>query len=195
MLTNHQKYQNVIKSLDYKPRLLLHSCCAPCSTVCLERLTEYFNVDIFYYNPNIESDEEFSKRLLEQKRFCALVYGDKIKVIEVKHQSEEFLTAISGYEELPERSTRCYECYKLRLKKTAEFAKEQDYDYFATTLTVSPHKNATWLNEIGERLEEELVVKYLPTDFKKEGGYLRSIELSKEHSLYRQNFCGCKFSK
>ncbi len=195
MLTNHQKYQNVIKSLDYKPRLLLHSCCAPCSTVCLERLTEYFNVDIFYYNPNIESDEEFSKRLLEQKRFCALVYGYGVKVIEVKHQSEEFLTAISGYEDLPERSTRCYECYKLRLKKTAEFAKEQSYDYFATTLTVSPHKNATWLNEIGERLEEELSVKYLPTDFKKEGGYLRSIELSKEYSLYRQDFCGCKFSK
>lgn len=195
MITNHQKYNQIIKSLDYKPRLLLHSCCAPCSTVCLERLTEYFNVDIFYYNPNITCEGEFLKRLSEQKRYCLEVYGERVKVIETSHRLNDFYAVISGLENLPERSKRCYNCYELRLKETANYAKVNGYDYFATTLTVSPHKNEKWLNEIGERLEKELSVKYLPTDFKKEGGYLRSIELSKEYDLYRQDFCGCQFSK
>jgi predicted adenine nucleotide alpha hydrolase (AANH) superfamily ATPase len=152
-------------------------------------------VDIFYYNPNITCEGEFLKRLSEQKRYCYEVYGDRVKVIETEHRSNDFYAVISGLENLPERSKRCYECYALRLKETANYAKMSGYDYFATTLTVSPHKNEKWLNEIGERLEKELSVKYLPTDFKKEGGYLRSIELSKEYDLYRQDFCGCIFSR
>lgn len=194
-MTNHQKYQQILKSLDKKPRLLLHSCCAPCSTVCLERLTEYFDVDVFYYNPNIVSEEEFFKRLSEQKRFVNAVYDNSVKVIETEHRSSDFFTVIRGLEDLPERSKRCYNCYELRLKETANYAKVNGYEFFATTLTVSPHKNAEWLNEIGEYLAEELGIKYLPTDFKKEGGYLRSIELSKEYELYRQDYCGCSFSK
>ena len=194
MITNYQKYQNVIKSLDNKPRLLLHSCCAPCSTVCLERLTHYFNVTIFYYNPNITSVKEYDKRLNEQIAFVNKVYNNSVEVIKTEYNSQEFYSEIKGLENLPERSKRCYNCYKLRLEKTAKYAKEKGYDYFATTLTVSPHKNAEWLNEIGFDLET-YGVKYLPTDFKKEGGYLRSIELSKQYDLYRQNYCGCVFSK
>ena len=195
MINYHQKYHSIIKSLDKKPRLLLHSCCAPCSTVCLERLVEYFNVTIFYYNPNITSEEEFSKRLLEQKRFVLETYANLVNVIETSYNANEFYTAIKGFENLPERSKRCYLCYKLRLDKTANYALNNGYDYFATTLTVSPHKNADWLNEFGFELEKSYGIKYLPTDFKKEGGYLRSIELSKQYDLYRQNYCGCVFSK
>lgn len=195
MITNYQKYQNVIKSLDNKPRLLLHSCCAPCSTVCLERLTHYFNVTIFYYNPNITSVEEYDKRLNEQIAFVNKVYNNSVEVIKTEYNCQEFYSEIKGLENLPERSIRCYNCYKLRLEKTAKYAKEKGYDYFATTLTVSPHKNAEWLNEIGFELEKSYGIKYLPTDFKKEGGYLRSIELSKQYDLYRQNYCGCVFSK
>lgn len=195
MITNYQKYQNIIKSLANKPRLLLHSCCAPCSSACLEKLTKHFEVDVYFYNPNITSEEEFNKRLLEQKRFVLEVYGDSVKVIETKYNSNEYYTAISGLENLPEKSKRCYNCYKLRLEKTAQFAKQNGYDYFTTTLSISPHKNADWLNEIGFELEKTYEVKFLPSDFKKENGYLRSIELSKLHSLYRQNYCGCEFSK
>lgn len=195
MLTNHQKYQNVIKSLDYKPRLLLHSCCAPCSSACLEKLTKYFDVTIYFYNPNIVSEIEFEKRLSEQKRFAYEVYGDSVKVIETAHSSDDYHKIIKGLESLPERSKRCYECYKLRLQKTCEYAKDNGYDYFTTTLSISPHKNADWLNQIGEELEKEIGVKFLNSDFKKENGYLRSIELSNEHNLYRQDFCGCVFSR
>ena len=195
MMTNYQKYQQTIKSLDCKPRLLVHSCCAPCSSACLERLAEHFSVDIFFYNPNITDSNEFFKRLAEQKRFCKEVYLGSVNVIDIGHNSEEFLTVVKGLETLPERSARCYECYKLRLIKTAEFAKSNGYDYFTTTLSISPHKNATWLNEIGEEIEINLGVKFLNSDFKKENGYLRSIELSKEYDLYRQDYCGCSFSK
>ena len=194
MINYHQEYQKIIKSLDEKPRLLIHSCCAPCSTVCLERLTEYFNVDVFYYNPNIASETEYLKRLNEQKRFCNAVYGDSVKVVETAHRSNEYRAVVVGLETLPERSERCYKCYALRLKETANFALENGYEYFATTLTVRPHKNEAWLNEIGESLQCDNL-NYLPTDFKKENGYLRSIELSKEYSLYRQDFCGCLFSR
>ncbi len=195
MINYHQEYLKITKSLDSKPRLLLHSCCAPCSSLCLERLVEYFNVDIFYYNPNITEIEEYQKRLAEQQRFVNEVYKGGVKVLDIGHNSEEFLAVVKGLEDLPERSTRCYECYKLRLLKTAEFARDNGYDYFTTTLSVSPHKNSTWLNEIGYSLENIYGIKFLPADFKKENGYLRSIELSNKYNLYRQDFCGCIFSR
>ncbi|MBE5744138.1 MAG: epoxyqueuosine reductase QueH [Clostridiales bacterium] len=195
MINYHQEYLKITKSLDDKPRLLIHSCCAPCSSLCLERVTKFFSVDVFYYNPNITESEEYQKRLLEQQRFVNKVYKGSVKVIDIGHNSEEFLTLVKGLEDLPERSKRCYLCYKQRLEKTAKYAKENGYDYFTTTLSLSPHKNATWLNEIGEELSSIYGVKFLPADFKKENGYLRSIELSNEHNLYRQDFCGCSFSK
>jgi predicted adenine nucleotide alpha hydrolase (AANH) superfamily ATPase len=195
MINYHQEYLKITKSLDDKPRLLIHSCCAPCSSLCLERVTKFFSVDVFYYNPNVTESEEYQKRLLEQQRFVNKVYKGSVKVIDIGHNSEEFLTLIKGLEDLPERSKRCYLCYKQRLEKTAKYAKENGYDYFTTTLSISPHKNATWLNEIGEELSSIHGVKFLPADFKKENGYLRSIELSNKYNLYRQDFCGCSFSK
>ena len=193
MITYYQKYQNTIKSLANKPRLLLHSCCAPCSSYCLEELSKYFEVDIFYYNPNIES-VEFEKRLNEQIRFVSEVYVDAVKVISPKHNTAEFYNLIKGLEELPEKSSRCKICYELRIGKTADYASKNGYDYFTTTLSISPHKNAEWINQIGEELEV-YGVKFLNSDFKKQGGYLRSIELSNKYNLYRQDYCGCIFSR
>lgn len=195
MINYHQKYLQIIKSLEHKPRLLIHSCCAPCSSACLEKLKEFFEIDIFYFNPNITESSEFEKRLNEQKRFVSKVYNASVKVIDCGHNAEEFLSVTKGLEDLPERSKRCYLCYKLRLEKTAEFALDNGYDYFTTTLSISPHKNAVWINEIGEELESLYGVKFLYSDFKKENGYLRSIELSNKYNLYRQNFCGCEYSK
>ena len=194
MITSYQKYQNTIKSLASKPRLLLHSCCAPCSSHCLEELSKYFQIDIFYYNPNIER-VEFEKRLNEQIRFTSEVYGDTVKVIAPEHNTAEFYDKIKGLEDLPEKSSRCKICYELRLEKTAKYASENGYDYFTTTLSISPHKNAEWINQIGEELEGNFSVKFLNSDFKKNGGYLHSIELSKQYDLYRQDFCGCIYSK
>ena len=195
MISYYQKYQNTIKSLANKPRLLLHSCCAPCSSACLEELTKYFEVDVYFYNPNITLEEEFNKRQSEQIRFVSEVYGDTIKVINAGHNSNDFYSKIKGLEELPERGARCKVCYALRLEKTAWYAKNNGYDYFTTTLSLSPHKNAEWINQIGEELELRDNVKFLNSDFKKKGGYLRSIELSKEYNLYRQDYCGCIFSR
>ncbi len=195
MLTNYQKYQNTIKSLANKPRLLLHSCCAPCSSYCLEQLSEYFEIDIYFYNPNITLESEYKKRLDEQIRFVSEVYGDTIKVINAGHNSNDFYSKIKGMEELPERGARCKVCYALRLEKTAKYALDNGYDYFTTTLSISPHKNAEWINQLGEELQNSYGVKFLNSDFKKQGGYLRSIELSKEYNLYRQDYCGCEFSK
>ena len=194
-VNNYLEFIKTIKEIKGTPKLLLHTCCAPCSTFCLERISSFFDVDLYFYNPNVTSLEEFEKRYLEQVRFISEAYNDKIKVIKESYDSTKFLTAVKGYETQPERGARCKICYELRLRKTAEYAKENGYDYFATTLTLSPHKNATWLNEIGRGLEQELGVKYLPSDFKKENGYLRSIELSKIYDLYRQSYCGCEFSK
>ena len=175
-----------------KPKLLLHSCCAPCSTACIEKLKDYFDLTIFYYNPNIDTFEEYQKRLSEQIKYCESL---GIKVIGEEYQKELFLSAVSGKEEEKEGGSRCEICFFLRLKETANKAKQENFEYFATTLTVSPLKNATVINEIGQEIEKKIGVKYLPTDFKKGGGYLRSIELSKENGLYRQNYCGCEFSK
>ncbi len=174
-------------------RLLLHSCCAPCSSACLERLKDYVRVTVLYYNPNIDERSEYEKRKAEQIRFLRETgWAD---FIDCDYDSAAFEAIAKGREECKEGGARCYECYKLRLFKTAERAAKERFDYFASTLSVSPYKNAVWLNEIGFEAEKKYGVKFLPSDFKKKGGYLRSTELSKEYGLYRQNYCGCRFSK
>jgi len=179
-----------------KPSLLLHACCAPCSSYVLEYLSDYFEITLFYYNPNIVKLEEFDKRVKELYKLLGLNgLEDRVKVIVPEYNNNEFYETIKGYENEPERGRRCYKCYELRLRKTAEFAGNNGFDYFCTTLSISPHKNAEWLNEIGERLGKEYNCSYLVSDFKKKGGYLKSIELSKEYDLYRQNYCGCVFSR
>ena len=183
--------QEIIAS-NKKPTLLLHSCCAPCFTGCIERLKDFFSVTVFFYNPNMDTQEEFNLRRNEQMRICSN-FGVNYQEIEYNHQ--EFLDVVTGKENQKEGGTRCQECFTLRLKKTAEYAKKFGFDYFATTLTLSPLKNAEKINEIGLSLQELIGVKYLVSDFKKRGGYTRSIELSKTFNLYRQNFCGCEFSK
>lgn len=181
------------------PRLLLHSCCAPCSSHCIEYLSRYFKVTVFYYNPNISSEEEYRKRVAEQIRFIS-EFPTKYKVdfIEGDYDTSEFYRIAKGYEHCEEGHERCFRCYELRMRKTAELAKagteDGAFDYFATTLTLSPLKNAVKLNEIGLMLQEELGINYLLTDFKKKEGYKRSIELSTEYNLYRQNYCGCVYS-
>ena len=182
----------VIEGEKGECKLLLHSCCAPCSSSCIERLSPLLDLTIYYYNPNIDGEEEFNKRAFEQERLCKI---KGVSFIKEEFIPNEFFSIAKGLENAPEGSTRCFKCFYLRLKKTAEYAKEKGYDFFATTLTVSPLKNADKINEIGFLIEREIGVKYLPSDFKKRGGYLRSIELSKEYELYRQNYCGCVFSK
>ena len=175
-----------------KQKLLLHSCCAPCSTACIERLIDYFDITIFYYNPNIDTLEEFNLRATEQVRYSKSL---GIDCIVADYDKQSFLSQAKGLENEREGGARCEKCFNLRLEKTALKCKELGYDYFATTLTVSPLKNAKLINEIGFNLEKSLGIKYLPSDFKKQNGYLNSIRLSKENNLYRQNYCGCEFSK
>lgn len=174
-------------------KLLLHSCCAPCSSACLEILKDYFDITVFYYNPNIDDETEYEKRKNEQIRF--LNESGWGKIIDCDHEPEKFENISRGLEDEPEKGRRCFLCYELRMHKTALKAKECGFDYFTTTLSLSPYKISRWINEIGEKLEEETGVKFLPSDFKKKGGYLRSIELSKQYDLYRQDYCGCKYSK
>ncbi len=185
--------QEQLKSIPKGTPLLIQSCCAPCSSACLERLKEHFKVTVLYYNPNIDERAEYEKRKAEQIRF--LEETGWAEFLDCDHEAAAFLQMAQGLEREPERGKRCYLCYELRLKRTAEIAKEKGFYYFATTLTLSPYKNAEWLNEIGERIGEVYGLRYLYTDFKKKGGYHRSIELSKQFDLYRQDFCGCKFSK
>ena len=173
-----------------KPTLLLHSCCAPCSSSVLERLTEAFDVTVFYYNPNIFPESEYKKRLAEQKTYLQTL---GIKIIEGNYNPSEFLKAIKSKEDLPERSARCYECYKLRLTATKNLATKLNFNYFTTTLSVSPHKNADWINQIGNSLSIS-TCQYLEANFKKQNGYLRSLQLSKQHGFYRQAYCGCEMS-
>ena len=178
------------------PSILLHSCCAPCSSHVISTLTPYFNITILYYNPNIEPYEEYLKRKEEEIRFLKEYPNiNKLDIIDCDYDNDKFKTMSKGLEDAPEGGARCFKCYRLRLEKTAEIAKEKGYDYFGTTLTVSPYKNSSKLNEIGEELEKEYNVKYLYSDFKKKNGYKHSIELSKEYNLYRQDYCGCVFSK
>ena len=190
------------------PTLFLHSCCAPCSSYVLEYLRQYFKITVFYYNPNISKEAEYQKRVDEQKRLIG-TYNEQafkqgreqerkwypIKIIEGDYEPEAFYEISKGLEQCPEGGERCFACYELRLRKTAELAAEGKFDYFTTTLTISPLKNANKLNEIGERLEKEYGIKWLTSDFKKRDGYKRSIELSKEYGLYRQDYCGCVYSQ
>ncbi|MBP3325455.1 MAG: epoxyqueuosine reductase QueH [Coprococcus sp.] len=179
-----------------KKKLLLHCCCAPCSSHCLEVLHQYFEITAYFYNPNITDYDEYIKRYHELSRFVKNVYTDKtVATFLEEHDSKSFLDMAEGMEHLPERGARCYECYKLRLDKSARYAKENGFDVFTTTLSISPHKNAAWLNEIGEELSDKYGITYLYSDFKKKNGYKRSIELSEQYGLYRQNFCGCEFSR
>ena len=184
-----------IKNMNEGSTLLMHACCAPCSSACLERLGNYFDISILYYNPNITDKDEYLKRVEEIKKFIS---GFKtkypIKLIEGRYDPKEFFEIAKGLEDEPERGKRCFKCYKLRLEETAKVAEEKEFDYFCTTLTLSPYKNATWLNEIGEDLNNNYNSTYLYSDFKKKNGYKRSIELSKEFDLYRQDYCGCVYS-
>ena len=176
--------------------LLLHTCCAPCSSAVLERLSNFFKITIIYYNPNITEEKEYLKRLEELKDFIKKIKTKyPINIIDTRYDPKEFFTIAKGLEKEKERGKRCYECYKLRLEETAKVAKEQGFDFFTTTLTLSPYKNTTWLNEIGEELSKKYQASYLYSDFKKKNGYKRSIELSKEYNLYRQDYCGCIYSK
>lgn len=185
-----------LQAVGQVPRLLLHSCCAPCSSYCIEYLSQYFYVTVFYYNPNISREEEYKKRVQEEIRFIK-EFPTKypVEFIEGDYDTESFYKIAKGLEKCKEGGERCFKCYELRLKKTAELAKEMAFDYFTTTLTISPLKKSSKLNEIGDRLGEEVGVKYLLSDFKKREGYKRSIELSKEYNLYRQNYCGCVYSQ
>ena len=196
-----------VSKLSKRPKLLLQACCCPCSSHCLEVLEGYFDISVYFYNPNIDEKQEYEKRLEELKRFTREAdFALDVKVIEGDYEPELFYEMAKGRENLPERGERCYDCYKLRLRKTAEYARDHGYDYFSTTLSISPYKNAEWLNEIGMELEREMRetsgraedVKspiFLFSDFKKKNGYKRSIELSEEYGLYRQDYCGCVFSK
>ena len=179
-----------------KPSLLLHSCCAPCSSYVLEYLAPYFNICDFYYNPNISPKQEYEDRKEELVRLInEMGLSTEVTFLEGTYRPEDFFAMAKGMEHLPEGGERCFKCYEMRLRESAKIAKEQGADYFATTLTISPLKNAQKLNEIGEHLAEEYGVKYLPSDFKKKNGYKRSVELSAQYELYRQNYCGCVFSK
>ncbi|NBH84487.1 hypothetical protein D7X88_15600 [bacterium C-53] len=175
-----------------KPGLLLHSCCAPCSSYVIEYLSGIFDMTLYFYNPNIVEEPEYEKRLFEWRRFCE---NFPVRRIEGKYEPQKFLKLTEGMEALPEGGARCFLCYELRMRAAAEAAAEIGSDYFTTSLSISPHKNAAKINEIGERLGAEYGVRHLPSDFKKKNGYKRSIELSREYGLYRQDYCGCIYSK
>jgi len=191
---NYQKeLEKLISTLDHKPTLLLHSCCAPCSSYVLEYLESYFKITVLYYNPNIEPINEYLKRKEEQINFIKNVHPN-ISILDVQYDNDLYSRVVEGLEGEREGGSRCYKCYKLRIEKTASLADDK-YEYFGTTLSVSPHKNANFINEIGKELEQKYNSKFLISDFKKNEGYKRSIVLSKEYNLYRQDYCGCKYSK
>ncbi len=186
--------EKTIAELNGRPRLLLHACCAPCSSYVLEYIAKCFDLTLFFYNPNISPETEYTARLNELERFNHTA-GYDVPVLAPEYDSAPFYDSVRGLENLPEGGSRCRICYELRLRKTAEAAKAGGFDYFTTTLSISPHKNAAWLNEIGLSLEKEFGVPWLCSDFKKKNGYKRSIELSAEYGLYRQYYCGCEFSR
>lgn len=178
------------------PRLLLHACCAPCSSYVLSYLAEYFSITILFYNPNITEQAEYEKRKAELLRLIGeLDVKNPISVLEAPWDPDRFFTLSRGLEDCPEGGERCFACYRLRLEKTAQLARENGFDWFTTTLSISPLKNAVKINEIGEELAAQYGVRHLPSDFKKKGGYQQSIVLSKQYHLYRQNYCGCIFSQ
>ena len=207
-MPDNRNYQKELDALLLKlekegrrPKLLLHGCCAPCSSYTLEYLSKYFDITEFFYNPNISPEEEYDFRAAELKRLISEMpyaegkLSDVVKVEVADYDAEEFESLVRGYENEPERGGRCTLCYRLRLQKTAQKAAEEGFDYFCTTLSISPYKDAVRLVNIGEELAAEYGVPYLTSDFKKKNGYKRSIELSEEYGLYRQNYCGCIYSK
>ena len=194
---NYQKkLDEIIESMDGRKTLLLHACCAPCSSYVLEYLTQYFDISILYYNPNISPYSEYEKRISELKRLTKeMPLSGRIDLIDGKYDPESFFDMTKGMEDLPEGGERCFKCYRLRMEEAAKVALNGGFDYFTTTLSISPHKNAEMINKIGQELETECGIKYLYADFKKRDGYKRSIQLSREYGLYRQDYCGCIYSK
>ncbi len=192
MINNYKEFKDFLNNLTTKPTLLLHACCAPCSSYTIELLRNYFDITIFYSNDNIYPKTEYDKRLDEITRF--IKNFPDIKLISDGYNGDDYNNIVSGYEHLGEKSKRCYLCYKLRLTKTVLMAKKLNFDYFSTTLSISPYKIERWINEIGYELEKEYGINYLYSNFKKEDGYKKSIELSKKYNLYRQDYCGCKYS-
>ena len=200
MNRNYQKELDKLIEKNMKegvvPRLFLHSCCAPCSSYVLEYLSKYFYITVFYYNPNISPREEYEKRVDE---VCCLIkkmqFVNPVEFVEGRYEPEKFYEMAKGLEDSPEGHERCFKCYRMRLEEAARLAKEGGFDYFTTTLSISPLKNAGKINEIGEELAGIYQVSHLPSDFKKKNGYKRSVELSHEYGLYRQNYCGCVFSR
>ncbi len=196
MKENYQKQLDLIiegLSKEKRPTLLLHSCCGPCSSYVMEYLSAYFDITVYYYNPNIFPEEEYQKRLENQKK--VIEKSGWASLTDSRYDHGEFLAAVKGLESEKEGGKRCAECFRLRLEQTAKAAKEGGFNYFTTTLSVSPHKDAQILGKLGEQIGEAVGVKHLPADFKKREGYKRSIELSKKFELYRQEYCGCEFSK
>lgn len=198
-----ENYQKLLEKIIQKfpegeppKRLLLHSCCAPCSSYVLEYLSDYFDITVFYYNPNIAPEEEYRMRVEEQQKLIGqMSFKYPVSFIEGSYEPQRFYEMAKGLEKAPEGGERCFGCFALRLEETGKLAKEQKFDYFTTTLTISPLKNAEKLNEIGFKMGEKYGVNWLPSDFKKKNGYKRSTELSAKYGLYRQNYCGCVFSK
>lgn len=200
MNRNYQKELEKLISreeeLGRTPRLFLHSCCAPCSSYVLEYLSQYFEITVFFYNPNIFPREEYEKRVEEIRRMIGeMEFKNPVILLEGVYEPKEFFDMAKGLEDVPEGGERCFKCYRLRMEESARLAAEGGFDYFTTTLSISPLKNAGKINEIGEMLSEIYQVRHLPSDFKKKNGYKRSIELSAQYGLYRQNYCGCVFSK
>lgn len=189
----------IIKNIEVegKPKkLLLHSCCGPCSSYVLEYLSKYFEITVFYYNPNIYPSEEYWYRVEEQQKIIDITDAKyKIEMVVGKYEVEKFYEMAKGREDMPEGGERCFDCYEMRLTEAARIAKSKGFDYFTTTLSISPHKNSQVLNKIGERVGESFGISHLPCDFKKRGGYKRSCEITSENGLYRQDYCGCVFSK
>ena len=189
-----QQMDEVLKTLSGRPKLLLHACCGPCSSAVLEQLCQYFEITVLYYNPNTWPAAEYHRRGEELERFVAAAHPLGVTVVEDPYDPQEFYSAVAGLENEPERGSRCTVCYRLRMRRAAQYAAAHGFDWFTTTLSISPHKDAARINQIGQELEAEFSVKHLPSDFKKHNGYLRSLQLSEEYGLYRQDYCGCEFS-
>lgn len=194
---NYQRrLDKLLEALEGTPTLLLHSCCAPCSSYCIEYLSQFFRITLLYYNPNISPAEEFAKRSAELERLVReMPVKNPVNVVIDHYDPTEFLDAVRGLESAPEGGERCFKCYRLRLERAAQYAAENKFDYFCSTLSISPRKNCERLNTIGEELSDIYAVRHLPNDFKKRNGFKRSVELSEQYGLYRQNYCGCAFSK
>ena len=195
--TNYQIFQDIIKQvqqLEQKPTLLLHSCCAPCSSACIQQIAKFFDITVLYYNPNISPQAEYEKRKQEQINFISQ-FDNSVKFMDCDYEPTKFYSLVKGLEHCEERGERCVKCYTMRMQKTCQIAKQNNFDYFASTLTLSPLKDEKVINQIGKQLEQEYSQPYLVSNFKKNNGYLNSINLSKQYNLYRQDYCGCVFSQ